>query len=112
MKQSCAGSTFDAERDKMSANAQYAQLSVDIQVEGGTLTYGIKEPSSDTTWLVWDNFRLTYANNGSLGIGTLVDDAAKKAVRGTYDLQGRRLTVDQPTRKGIYIINGKKIIVK
>ena len=112
VKQSCAGSTFDAERDKMSANAQYAQLSVDIQVEGGTLTYGIKEPSSDTTWLVWDNFRLTYANNGSLGIGTLVDDAAKKAVRGTYDLQGRRLTVDQPTRKGIYIINGKKIIVK
>ena len=112
VKQNCAGSTFDAERDKMSANAQYAQLSVDIQVEGGTLTYGIKEPSSDTTWLVWDNFRLTYANNGSLGIGTLVDDAAKKVVRGTYDLQGRRLTVDQPTRKGIYIINGRKVVIK
>lgn len=112
VKLSCAGSTFDAERNKMAADAKYALLSVDVQVEGGTLTFGIKEPSSNTTWLVWDNFRLTYTNNGSLGIGTLVDTSAKTAARGIYDLQGRRLTEGQPTRKGIYVINGRKVVIK
>ena len=112
VKLSCAGSTFDAERDKMAADAKYALLSVDVQVEGGTLTFGVKDPSSNTNWLVWDNFRLTYTNNGSLGIGTLVDTSANTAARGIYDLQGRRLTEGQPTRKGIYVINGKKFVVR
>jgi hypothetical protein len=112
VKQSCAGSNFDAERNKMSADAKYGLLSVDVLVDGGTLTFGISEPTSGTTWLVWDNFRLTYTNNGSQGIGTLADTRAKAAARGIYDLHGRRLTDGQPTRKGIYIVNSKKMIVR
>lgn len=33
-----------------------------------------------------------------------------KSVEGTYDLQGRK--VEEPTNKGLYIVNGKKVVIK
>lgn len=41
------------------------------------------------------------------GISDMVDDAAEER---SYDMQGRK--VSQPVRKGIYIVNGKKKIIK
>ena len=36
-----------------------------------------------------------------------------KVAKGIYDLQGRRISNGQkPTTKGIYIINGKKVVIK
>ena len=108
VKQSCAGSNFDAQRDKMAANSQYGLLKVTLNVVGGELTYGIAEPTSGTTWLVWDNFTLTYNGPVSAGVrGVAVVPQAKDDAY--YDLLGRR--VSKPTH-GVYIRQGKKVVVK
>ena len=33
-------------------------------------------------------------------------------IKTVYDLQGRRLPAEAATKKGVYIINGKKVVVK
>lgn len=105
---SCKNSNFDAERDKMAADPNRGRLSLDIEVTDNTLTIGIAEPAKGTTWLVWDNFTLTYKGNSASGIFSLESPAA--TIRnGIFDLQGRR--VDSP-QKGLYIVNGKKVIFK
>lgn len=58
--------------------------------------------------LYLDNFRLyRIGDNEATGISEVQD--AKQKVQGCFDLQGRR--VAQPT-KGLYIINGKKVVIK
>ena len=108
----------------MSANAKYARLSVTVNVTGGTLTIGIKEPSSDTTWLVWDNFTLT-CNSIATGIRRPTPDPSRNGgerAGAVFDLSGRKMvnsplwgagvpsTVNFP--KGVYIVNGKKVVIK
>lgn len=44
------------------------------------------------------------------GIDEIIFDSQRPAVEGIYDLQGRRL--NSATKGGIYIINGKKVLVK
>ena len=106
VSQSCAGSNFDAQRDMMAANASYGLLSVDIEVTGGMLTVGIQETSSNT-WLVWDNFTLTYKGTSATGISETTE--SRQPAKGTlYDLQGRRIY--SAPQKGIYIMNGKKYV--
>ncbi len=108
VKQSCAGSTFDAQRDKMLASDSYGLLKVTINVVDGKLTFGLAEPSAGTTWMVWDNFTLAY--NGPISSG--VKDVYAQPLPQSdayYDLQGRR--VSKPVH-GVYIHNGKKILVK
>jgi len=106
VSQSAVGSNFDAERDKMAGNPKYGLLSVDIVVEEGTLTLGIREPSAGSTWLVWDNFTLTYK-----GVDTPVHDTSNTlhSTPHAFDLQGRRLN-PRAMPRGVYIINGKKYL--
>ena len=109
VKQSCAGSNFDAERDKMAANADYAKLSVRVTVgDDGLLTFGLKEPSTGNTWLVWDNFRLRYEGDYT-GVGEVKSEEVKSEESDGlyYDLQGRRIA--KPGR-GFYIHGGKKYV--
>ena len=110
VEQCCAGSNFDAERDKMN-NPTYGLLSVEIYVtEGEDLTFGIKEPTNGTTWLVFDNFTLTYTGSVSTSIEGVNTDSAT-ADNSIYDLAGRKMqTTALP--KGIYIQNGRKFIVR
>ena len=44
--------------------------------------------------------------------GVLTDEKPALERRGVYDLQGRRLPEGQSLRKGLYIVNGRKTIVK
>jgi len=44
------------------------------------------------------------------GISSVNDDSRKVAREGIYDLSGRR--IEKPTTKGIYIINGRKVVIK
>ena len=117
VRQSCAGSTFDAERDKMSANASYALLSVEATVgKDGLLTFGIAEPTNGTTWLVFDNFRRTYEGALPDAISATADGSASMA-DAVYDVSGRLLqrtsqNTPRTLRKGIYIINHRKVIVR
>lgn len=108
VEQSCVGSNFDAERDKMAADTNYGLLSVKLHVTGGKLKFGIAEPTSGTTWIVWDNFKLVYNSSYAAGV-KLVNSQLTPRSSYYYDLQGRRVTT---LKKGIYILNGKKILVK
>ena len=119
VKQSCAGSDFNTQRDRMAANANYARLSVTVSVIGGTLTIGIKDTSSGTNWLVWDNFTLTCDKGKMTGIQEIVNRQSSDWPEGTidtsinrkcYNLQGCQ--VDGTPQCGIYIIDGKKVFVK
>lgn len=108
--QSCADSDFDSQRDKMAANASYALLSVDVAVdENGELSFGIKEPTNGTTWLVFDNFKLSFNGSDADGIRTLETGKQKKN-NIIYDLSGRRVSESSTLSKGIYIVDGKKIV--
>ena len=108
VEQSCSGSNFDAERNKMADNKEYAALSVTVNVVGGKLTYGIAEPSEGSTWLVWDHFQLIY--NGPVAAGIQgVTELPVVQTDAYYDLLGRK--VSHP-KHGIYIHKGKKILVK
>ena len=107
VRQSCAGSDFDAQRDKMGANANYGRLKVDIDVTDGSLTLGIREPSSGNTWLVWDNFTLTYHGPSASGIYDM-ETGLSPADGLIYDMQGRSLS--EAPQKGIYFRNGKKYV--
>ena len=114
--QSCAGSDFDTQRNRMAASANYGLLSVEATVgEDGQLTLGIKEPSSGTTWLVWDNFRLICNSITTDGISQQRLNY-KSPNNEWFDLSGRRIPqssiINNTLRKGIYIIGGKKIVVQ
>ena len=115
VKQSCAGSDFDTQRNKMASDATYGQLSVNVTVgDEGQLTLGIKEPTSGTTWLVWDNFTLTYQGPAPNRIEQIVN--SKSSNSECFDLSGRKMIkgnlLTSKLPKGVYIIKGKKVIVK
>ena len=112
VRQSCVGSNFDAERDRMSADSSYGLLSAEAIVgDDGLLTIGIREPATTAnTWLVWDNFRLTYHGNDGVGI-CLINDS-RYADRKSYDLSGRVLPATPWRRNSIVITGGKKILVQ
>ena len=48
------------------------------------------------------------SNNGSTGIQTVDNDQLTKDI--WFDLNGNR--IDKPTKKGLYINNGKKVVLK
>ena len=115
VKQSCAGSDFDTQRNKMASDATYGQLSVNVTVgDEGQLTLGIKEPTSGTTWLVWDNFTLTYQGPAPDRIEQIVN--SKSSNSECFDLSGRKIIkgnlLTSKLPKGVYIINGRKVVVK
>lgn len=109
VSQSCAGSNFDAQRDLMAADAEYGKLAVEVQVTDGKLTIGVMEPSSGNTWIVWDNFALTYKGAVPSDIENVAADGQGSVSSDAYDLLGRK--VNQMT-KGVYIRNGKTVIVR
>ena len=114
VQQSCAGSDFDTQRNRMAANPAYGLLELETTVgEDGILTFGIQEPSDGTTWLVFDNFRLTYAGESPDGLSATVN--SKEPDGKSFDLSGRRVPLPSAATaltKGIYIINHRKVVVR
>ena len=64
----------------------------------------------EVTLSVFGTFVLNFGDGEPSAISTLRADTAP-AADGTYTLDGRRLK-GKPTAKGLYIVNGKKIIIK
>ena len=94
-----------------------------VKVEGGKLVLGIKKinhPGCD--WTVWDDFILTYYGDTTIedvqnaypaetGATTGINEVNTGVNTGAiYNLNGVRM--NNMTKKGIYIVNGKKIVVK
>ncbi len=75
----------------------------------GTLTLTICKPSHvGDNWLLFNNFTLTrYAEGDATGIDMTTDNRQQTTV--IYDLTGRK--VENPA-KGIYIVGGKKVVIK
>ncbi|EFB30661.1 hypothetical protein HMPREF0971_02918 [Segatella oris F0302] len=80
----------------------------------GELTIGVtKDKQVDNDWAVFDNFRLTYFGKHVSqeiidGINTVKSNSIENGK--IYNLQG--MEVKRPLKRGIYICNGKKFIVK
>lgn len=80
----------------------------------GELTIGVtKDKQVDSDWVVFDNFRLTYFGKHVSqeiidGINTVKNNSIENGK--IYNLQG--MEVKRPLKRGIYICNGKKFIVK
>lgn len=94
-----------------------------VKVEGGKLVLGIKKinhPGCD--WTVWDDFILTYYGDTTIedvqkaypaetGATTGINEVNTSVNTGAiYNLNGVR--VNNMTKKGVYIVNGKKFVVK
>ena len=75
----------------------------------GTLTLSVCKPSHvGDNWVLFNNFTLTrYAEGDATGIDMTTDNRQQTTV--IYDLTGRK--VENPA-KGIYIVNGKKVVLK
>jgi len=75
--------------------------------KGDVLTISLK--ATGTSWWSADNFQLTLVEAADpTGIGSLTPPL--KNTGAIYDLSGRRINSQLP--KGVYIINGKKIVIK
>jgi hypothetical protein len=102
-------------------NAASAMFSADlyknkliVEVTDGTLRIGVKKTTTSptTSWTVFDNFELYYLGTEMpSAIEHISPEKAHDESESIYDLTGRRL-VGKPRSKGIYIINGKKRLVK
>ena len=52
-----------------------------------------------------------FGDDETLGIGGVTEFDNHDAQQRVYDLNGRRVTMGQ-TKKGVYVVNGKKVIIK
>jgi hypothetical protein len=79
--------------------------------EEGTLTIGIKKDERQQVgdWTVFDNFRLTYFNVEGVVTGIADINTNVNTTASYYNLQGQKV---QRPAKGLYIVDGKKLMVK
>jgi hypothetical protein len=83
-----------------------------VTANGNSLKIGIKSTSMPSNyWVIFDNFRLYFYGSKTAeeitGIISIQQPASPRTST-VYDLQGRKVT---NLSKGIYIINGKKVMV-
>ena len=79
----------------------------------GSLRIGIRCTSADSWyWTMFDHFRLYfYGGNDTLtGIKSVEEVQQKTAGNTIYDLSGRK--INGRPKAGIYIINGRKVVIK
>ena len=57
------------------------------------------------------SFNLDFGNGETTGISSLTPEPSSKGEESIYSLDGRRLS-SKPAQKGVYIVNGKKMVIK
>ena len=86
-----------------------------VTSDDGSLKVGVKSTSMPSNyWAIFDNFRLYYYGSKSVDEVTAVPAIQHSEIitaNSVYDLQGRKVS-EPGIRKGIYIVNGKKMIVR
>ena len=106
----CAPNSRSAFQTFNDAGRYLNQLTFHYTEGQGAITIGIRKTLTiDTDWAAMTNFKLNY-------IGTAVPDAVESIAASTktetdaiFNLAGQRV---QKAQKGIYIIGGKKVLVK
>ena len=76
--------------------------------DGETLTVGMKVASTDANWVVMDNAKLYNFNPNPVNPG--IDNIEAIENNAIYTITGKR--VQGILEKGLYIVNGKKVLVK
>jgi hypothetical protein len=88
----------------------------ELKTEKGSLRMGIKSTSMPSSyWVIFDNFRLYFygkVSTETLGVNTLQTESAKPVNRTIFTLDGRQLPANAQLRPGLYIMNGKKVVVR
>ena len=69
---------------------------------------GLKLQNTTATWVNFDNFILQRTNTAGIENITTLSGQGSKA---WYTIDGRHLS-GKPSKKGLYINNGKKVLVK
>ena len=85
-----------------------------VTSDGGSLKVGVKSTSMPSSyWAIFDNFRLYFYGSKSVDEVTAVPAIQHSEItpNSIYDLQGRKVS-ESGIRKGLYIVNGKKMIVR
>lgn len=85
-----------------------------VTSDGGSLKVGVKSTSMPSSyWAIFDNFRLYFYGSKSVDDVTAVSaiQHSELTPNSIYDLQGRKVS-ESGIRKGLYIVNGKKMIVR
>ena len=97
-------------------DGNYAMEPITVIVEeGGTLTIGVTGTAKNQ-WVIWDNFQLKYYGVG--GTPTFIDEAKVEPARSfeqgaVYNLRGQKVANStEGLKKGLYIVNGKKVVIK
>lgn len=92
------------------SEARPARYQVAFQSDGKTpVTIGIFVKETNVNWIAADNFMLFYVGKEGTAVeGIAADQTSGKAVA-IYNLAGQRV---QKAVRGLYIINGKKMLVK
>ena len=88
-------------------NGNYTIEPINFEVKDDGMMYIGITASTNTQWVIWDNFQLKYLGNITTGISDVVVKASNDGA--IYNLSGQKVTKAQ---KGLYIINGKKMVVK
>lgn len=89
-----------------------------VHVTDGTLRLGVRKDAESTNdWAIFDNFRLTYYGTEQPNSITDILQTGRQQVRqGIYDLSGRLIRQNSKSlegiSKGLYIIDGHKVLVK
>lgn len=86
------------------ANKLYNPDGSNPQIKGFRAYFLLKDEAAQAR-----AFRMTFDDEAT-GITTVLTDEPTK-VNGTYDLQGRKIE-GKLTQKGVYIVNGKKTVIK
>lgn len=108
------GISYDATKQKIFTLQKNAK---DTHNPMGFYHYTGTSLSHNKAFMVIDNSAVTagakiylgYQGGTTTGIEDVNADAAQKHTDAIYDLSGRRVT--QPLKSGIYIINGKKVLI-
>ena len=115
--------------DMHSASAYFArgyyesEVATELKEDDSQLKIGIRSrTSSSYYWSCFDNFRLFYYGSIPLDVVTGIDsqplaEEKRAEVTAIYNLNGQKVSTSQHLNtsslpKGIYIVNGKKVVVK
>ena len=87
-----------------------------VASNGASLKVGIKSTSMPTSyWCIFDNFRLWFYGKMSAETVTAIQTVTTSVGRhhdAVYTLDGRRLSPGASLRPGLYIVNGRKVLVR
>ena len=114
--------TFDGRNTTSPADAQYHQgwqvvTTTPVEVKrGDQLTLSLTVDAKSTAWWSADHFTLTLVDvpDNLTGIESLNDQrrsVANQKSRNVYDITGLRIN-QAPQKRGIYIIDNKKVLIK